>query len=226
MKLTALMGRRALMGMMGAGLAGASVLPLLAQEADAPTTTPEATPEAMPAGPRELVEMTMGAEDAPIEMVEYASFTCPHCMRFHTEVFPLIRANYIDTGKVRMIYRPVYFDGPGLWADMMARCGGPEKYFGIVSLIYERQGEWSRGASGAEIAQSLVALGKLAGMTEEDITACMQDREFANLMIEDYQANATRDNVQGTPSFIINGEAMSNATYETFAAKFDALLAE
>jgi protein-disulfide isomerase len=222
MKLSPLMGRRAVMGMMGAGLAGASALPLLAQETDAPTTETEP----MATTSQELVEMVMGDADAPIELVEYASFTCPHCMRFHLDVFPLIRANYIDTGKVRMIYRPVYFDGPGLWADMMARCGGPEKYFGIVSLLYEQQGNWARGATGAEVAQSLVTLGKLAGMTEDDITACMQDRDFAGALIADFQTNMERDNVQGTPTFFINGELLSNSPYEEFVAKFDALLAQ
>lgn len=220
MTLPTLMGRRALMAMMGAGLASASALPALAQEADTPTTTPDP----VEAAPRELVEMVMGSADAPIELIEYASFTCPHCMRFHLDVFPLIRANYIDTGKVRMIYRPVYFDGPGLWADMMARCGGPERYFGIVSLLYEKQSEWARGSSGAEVAQSLITLGKLAGMDEADINACMQDRDFAAVMIEDFQTNATRDNVQGTPSFFINGEPLSNSPYETFAQRFDAIL--
>ena len=79
MKLSPLMGRRAALGMMGAGLASASAMPLLAQEADAPDTTQ--TPVQTPV--REVVEMVMGAADAPIELIEYASFTCPHCMRFH-----------------------------------------------------------------------------------------------------------------------------------------------
>ncbi|MGR3722620.1 DsbA family protein [Abyssibius alkaniclasticus] len=222
MKLSPLMGRRAALGMMGAGLASASAMPLLAQEADAPDTTQ--TPVQTPV--REVVEMVMGAADAPIELIEYASFTCPHCMRFHQEVFPQLRADYIDTGKVRLIYRPVYFDGPGLWADMMARCGGPEKFFGIVSILYEQQSSWARGATGAEVAQSLVNIGKLAGMSEEDITACMQDRAFAEALIADFQANMARDDVPGTPTFFVNGEQMTNSPYETFVAKFDGLLGE
>lgn len=222
MKLSPLMGRRAALGMMGAGLASASAMPLLAQEAEAPDTMPETTQPVT----REVVEMVMGAADAPIELIEYASFTCPHCMNFHLNVFPLIRSNYIDTGKVRLIYRPVYFDGPGLWADMMARCGGPEKFFGIVSILYEQQSNWARGSTGAEVAQSLVNIGKLAGMSEEDITACMQDRAFAEALIADFQTNMELYDVPGTPTFFVNGEQMTNSPYDTFVAKFDGLLGE
>ncbi|MEX0970207.1 MAG: DsbA family protein [Paracoccaceae bacterium] len=219
MKLTPLMGRRALLGMMGAGITGASAMPLWAQEADPTLETQDDM-----AAAREMVEMVMGDPDAPIELVEYASFTCPHCANFHMNVFPQIRANYIDTGKLRLVYRPVYFDGPGLWADMMARCAPSERYFGIVSMLYEKQSEWARAATGAEVAQNLLAIGRLAGMQDDDMTACMQDEDFARVLIESYQTNATRDNVEGTPSFMVNGEPMGNSAYATFAAMFDEIL--
>lgn len=221
MSLDALLGRRALLGMIGAGIASTTAMPLLAQESTDAPTADEPAPET-----HDVIEMVMGDADAPIEMIEYASFTCPHCMRFHTEIMPQIKANYIDTGKVRLVYRPVYFDGPGLWADMMARCGGPMRYFGIVSLLYERQADWSRLQSGAEIAQALINLGKLAGLEEDTISDCMRDQDFARALVASYQENATRDNVQGTPSFIINGTPQSNAAYEAFATLFDGLLAE
>ena len=74
-----------------------------------------------------VVEMALGAEDAPVTVIEYASFTCPHCRNFHQNTFKQVKENYVDTGKVRFIYREVYFDRFGLWAGMVARCGGPEK---------------------------------------------------------------------------------------------------
>ena len=76
-------------------------------------------------------EMTLGAEDAPITVVEYASYTCPHCKTFHENVFKDLKSNYIDTGKVRFIYREAYFDRYALWAALVARCGGEMKYFGL-----------------------------------------------------------------------------------------------
>ena len=84
-----------------------------------------------------VVDMALGQEDAPITVIEYASFTCPHCANFHATVFDELRQNYIDTGKIRFIMREVYFDRFGLWAGMVARCSGdPAKYFGTADLVY------------------------------------------------------------------------------------------
>lgn len=75
-------------------------------------------------GVRPVVEMSLGSPDAPVTLIEYASFTCPHCAAFNKDVMPRIKAEYIDTGKVRLVYREVYFDGPSLWASVVARCAG------------------------------------------------------------------------------------------------------
>lgn len=88
-----------------------------------------------------IVEMVLGAEDAPITMIEYASYTCPHCAAFHQGTYQEIKKNYIDTGKVKLVYREVYFDRYGLWASMVARCGGEDKFFGITDLIFKGQSE-------------------------------------------------------------------------------------
>lgn len=87
-------------------------------------------------------DMILGKLDAPVEVIEYASFTCPHCANFHDAVFDKLKKNYIDTGKVKFIYREVYFDKFGLWAAMVARCAGPEKYFPVSDMIYDTQKEW------------------------------------------------------------------------------------
>ena len=84
-----------------------------------------------------IQDMALGAEDAPVTIIEYASYTCPHCATFHAGPYKQLKADYIDTGKVRFIFREVYFDKYGLWASMIARCGGPEKFFGISDLIFD-----------------------------------------------------------------------------------------
>lgn len=175
-------------------------------------------------GPREVLEMVKGADDAPVTVVEYASFTCPHCARFHTSVFPEIRANFIDTGKVRFVMREVYFDRFGLWAGMLARCAGPDRYFGVVDLLFERQSEWVRGSDPAVIVDSLYAIGRQAGMKNEDMEACMQDGDFAKALVAEYQKNAEADDVRGTPSFIINGNKQENVSYSEFEAVLNAAL--
>jgi hypothetical protein len=95
----------------------------------------------------EVMEMVLGDPDAPVELIEYSSFTCPHCRNLHATVVPQLMADYVDTNRIRYVYREVYFDRFGLWASMVARCGGPERFFGIVDLIYEQQPEWTQGVA-------------------------------------------------------------------------------
>ncbi|ROU03272.1 DsbA family protein [Histidinibacterium lentulum] len=151
-----------------------------------------------------IPDMVKGSADAPVTVIEYASFTCPHCATFHNEMLAEFEETYIDTGEVRMIYREVYFDLPGLWASMIARCGGEERFFGITEMIYERQRDWTQG-DGAAIAESLRQIGLAAGLTGEQVDACFTDAEKAQTLIAWYEENAAEDNVTSTPSFVING---------------------
>ena len=125
-----------------------------------------ALPRAGWAQAREIVEMTMGSPDAPVTLVEYAMFTCPHCKAFQEEVFPQIKANFIDTGKVRLIYREVYFNRPSLWAAMIARCAPADRYFGIVDLLFERQAEWSGAFDSEPMMKELYSIGRHAWLTD------------------------------------------------------------
>ena len=127
---------------------------------------PIGTAEAQEAGDVDtsgILEMSLGNPDAAVTVIEYASFTCPHCRNFHMGPYKDLKADYIDTGKIHFIYREVYFDRYGLWAGMLARCGGEERYFGLVDLIYESQSVWAQGASPAEVADNLRRLGRTAG---------------------------------------------------------------
>lgn len=171
-----------------------------------------------------IKEMAMGAEDAPVTIVEYASFTCPHCQHFHEGPFKKLKAEYIDTGKVRFIYHDVYFDRYGLWAAMIARCE-PEKFFGIADLIYKGQKEWARGNSPEEIVGGLRKIGRLAGITKENLDACLSDGTKAQTLVAWYQQNAERDQIKGTPTFIVNGKLVENQAWESFKAIIDAEIA-
>ncbi len=173
----------------------------------------------------EVKEMTLGAEDAPVTMIEYASFTCPHCASFHNSTFDRLKEDYIDTGKVRLIYREVYFDRPGLWAGMVARCAGEVRYFGVVSLLYEKQREWIGDGTPAQIAQNLRQIGKTAGLSDAELDACLSDADKARAMLDAYEAHMKEYDVQGTPSFVINGELHSNMAYEEMKKLIEAELA-
>jgi len=191
-------------------LAGAALLmaatPALAQDSDGP----------------KVIEMAIGAEDAPVTMIEYASFTCPHCAHFHKEVFPDLKKDYIDTGKVRFIYREVYFDRFGLWAGMLARCAGEDKYFGFVDLLMRQQRDWLGGGEPATIVANLKKLGKIAGMNDETMETCLMDQEKAQALVAEFQKTSTADEITGTPTFMINGEQVPNQEYNGLKEILDA----
>ena len=143
-------------------------------------------------------EMSLGNPQADVTVIEYASFTCPHCRNFHEQVF----------------------------GQLKARCGGADRYFGIADLIYRQQSEWTAGGDPATLAANLRIIGKTAGLTEEQLDACFADADKAQAMVALYQQNAQADNVQSTPTFVINGEKFSNMNYAEFAAVLDEKLAE
>ncbi len=173
-----------------------------------------------------IVEMTMGPADAKVTIVEYASFTCPHCATFHKGPFKQLKADFIDPGQVRFIYRDVYFDRLGLWASMVARCGGPEKFFGITDLIYEQQRDWIGEGDPVQVADNLRKLGKVAGLGEDQVNACLADEDKAKTLVAWFQGHAQADNINSTPTLMINGEQHSNMPYSDLKPLIEGLLAE
>lgn len=166
-------------------------------------------------------EMVLGDEDAAVTVIEYASFTCPHCRSFHEGPFKQLKADYIDTGKIRFIYREVYFDRYGLWAGMVARCGGERRYFGLVDLIYQNQSVWTASNDPVQVAENLRRLGRQAGLTDAGLDACLQDGDKAQAMVALWQQHSERDDINSTPSFVINGIKYSNMSYADFSAVLD-----
>ena len=174
----------------------------------------------------DIADMVQGDADAKVEIIEYASYTCPHCASFHAGPFKDLKKDYIDTGKVKFVYREVYFDRFGLWASMIARCAGPDRFFGMTDLLYKEQSLWSRAGDPAAIVQELRKIGLKGGLDNETLDACLEDADKAQALVGWYQENAERDNVRSTPSFLINGEPYSNMNYADFSALIDEKLAE
>ncbi|MDT0681832.1 DsbA family protein [Roseicyclus sp. F158] len=203
--------RRALLGAPFAAAAFAA-LPAWAQDAETEDATASAAPE--------IAEMAMGEADAPVTIYEFASFTCPHCASFHLGPLKQLKENYVDTGKVRLVYRDVYFDRPGLWAAMMARCGGQMRFFGIADMLYQNQRDWLQGEP-TQIVENLKAIGREAGIGNDKLDACLQDGETAEALFAWYEEGAEENNIQGTPSFVIDGQTYSNMSYDDFAELLD-----
>ena len=169
--------------------------------------------------------MTLGNPDAPVKIVEYASFTCPHCATFHLDVLPNIKKKYLDKGLVQLEYREVYFDGPGLWAGLLARCKGNEKYFPMIDLIFKNQEDWAKGNID-NIKAGLLSMGRQAGLTDEESLTCMQDDNLAEELVVSFQENAKRDNISSTPTFLINGQLVKNLPFPEFEEIIEKYLKE
>lgn len=179
-----------------------------------------------PAQAETLPDIAQGAEDAPLTIIEYASFTCGHCANFHAENWPKLKAEYVDTGKVKFIQRDVYFDQPGLWAGVLARCGGDEKFYAVSDMLFDEQKTWLAGGTGEEIAANLRKIGLKAGMTEDQMNACWEDTAKAEQLIATFQKNAAADKIEATPTFIIGGEKVMNQPWEDMKGIIEGKLAE
>ncbi len=173
-----------------------------------------------------IVEMTMGPADAAVTVTEYASFTCPHCARFHSDQFKRLKADYIDTGKVHFVYRDVYFDRYGLWAAMVARCDGQNRFFGIADMLYQQQGDWVVREDPIATADNLRKLGRVAGLEEDTLEACLADNAKAKTLVKWYQDHSNADGVSSTPTLLVNGEKYGNMRYSELKGVIDGLLAE
>lgn len=174
----------------------------------------------------EIADFGLGPKDAKVKMVEYASLTCPHCAHFHEEVWPKLKADYIDTGKIRFELREIYFDRYGLWGAMMARCGGEMRYFGITDILFDTQKDWLSTDDPNVVIANLKKIGRSAGMDDATLDACMKDSAQAEAMVAHSQKNADADKLEGTPSFVINGTMHKNMSYDDMKKILDEELAK
>jgi protein-disulfide isomerase len=174
-----------------------------------------ATPAAMPDS------MSLGSPKAPVQVVEYASLTCPHCARFNAEVFPAFKAKYVDTGKVHYTLKEFLTPPAELAAAgwVLARCGGPAHYFGIVDGIFRSQTRWVQGA---DIAAILLDVAKANGLTEDQFKACLND-DAAYQAVSARAVKAQADGVNATPTFFVNGKKVSEGVMSL--ADLDAAIA-
>ncbi|RYH09098.1 DsbA family protein [Tropicimonas sp. IMCC6043] len=207
-----------------AAIAAAGTGYWMSQQASGPVSMPTLVGAAEASESQTITEMTLGDPDAKVHVIEYASFTCPHCANFEQSVLPEIRRNYIDEGKIRFTFRDVYFDRYGLWASMVARCD-PMRYFGVQNLLFEDISGWA-GGEPAQVADNLRKIGRKAGLTDDQVNACLQDADKAQELVAWWEANSEEHGINSTPSFIIDGEKYSNMPYEDFAKILDEKLAE
>ncbi len=176
-------------------------------------------------------DMVLGADNAPVTLIEYASTTCPHCAEFHETVFEQLKTNYIDTGRVRYVFREFPTPPPAVAVAgfQLARCGGatPEQYFARLGEIFRQQRAMFASGTMEGVRQKFFEIGGAAGLSEEQVTQCINDEAGAE-RIRRIGEESNAFSITGTPTFVINGrkvEDPSVTTYEGLSRLLDAAAA-
>jgi protein-disulfide isomerase len=148
--------------------------------------------------------------------------TCPHCADFHKEVFPKLKADYIDKGQMRFIFREYPLDDAAVAASMLARCAPEDRFFAMVDVLFDQQRNW---AIKDKVIPGLLRIAKQAGFTEQSFEACLKDNKLAQQIYEGAQRGSQKFGVRSTPTVFVNGEQVRDtASFEEFQKAIDPLI--
>ena len=174
--------------------------------------------------PVSLPDMAIGPANASVTVTEFASMTCPHCAAFNAEVFPKIKSAYVDTGKVRYIFREFPLDIKAAAGSMLARCIAKDdagKYFAVIDMLFKQQNDWVM----KNTTETLTRIGKQAGLSQQQVEDCLKDQALLDKIAADQKYAAEVLKVDSTPTFFVNGEKIKGETsFEEFQKKIDSLL--
>jgi protein-disulfide isomerase len=182
------------------GTASFVAVSCLAGALDALSSAAMAQPSTLLA-PGPLGDMIQGSETAPVTIVEYASLTCPHCREFALKTFPELKKRYIDTGKVRFIFREFALNDIDLLAIVTVRCAPKDRYFPLVETLFEKQEMWAVNNP----VPPLLGIAKQAGFTDESFKACASNQQVIE-GVKAQRETGSKLGVNSTPTFFINGE--------------------
>jgi protein-disulfide isomerase len=199
-----------------AALAGFSPLRLIA-DAMAQSASDVAKPVSLP-------DMALGPATASVTITEYASMTCPHCAAFNETVFPKIKSEYIDTGKVRYVFREFPLDIKAAAGSMLGRCIAKDdsgKYFAVIDMLFKQQNDWVM----KNTTETLIRIGKQAGLSQQAVEDCLKDQSLLDKIAADQKYATEVLKVDSTPTFFVNGEKIKGETsFEEFDKKIKSLL--
>lgn len=145
-------------------------------------------------------DIVIGKADAPVTIYEYASLTCPHCAAFQINTLPDFKKEYVETGKVKIVYRDFPLDGVALRASQIARCGGPDRAAGYIDVIFRQQSQW---AAAKDPMAALKQLGKFGGLSDAQMDACLADKGLEDSILKSRLDGQTKYKVNSTPTLII-----------------------
>jgi protein-disulfide isomerase len=165
--------------------------------------------ELMRPGP--LPDLVLGKADAPVTIIEYASMTCPHCANFHKTTYPALKSKFIDTGKVKFIFREFPLDELAVAASMLARCAGGEKAIAMIDVLFASQDKWAV----RDPVPVLRQISKQAGFTEKTFDDCLKDQTLYNNIMAMRERGTKEYKVESTPTLFVNGKMLKGgATIE------------
>jgi len=191
----------AIVAFTGAGSAGAILSGLIEPaKADAPEPDQAELAKAGPEG-----DIVLGSDKAPVTIIEYASMTCPHCAHFSTDTFPELQKRYIDTGKVRYIFREFPLDPLSAAGFMLARCAGKDKFMPVVETLFAKQLDWMV----QKPIEPLRAIAKQFGFTEQSFDQCLANQHVLDGIQEVRDRAAEKLGVNSTPTFFVNGQKLT-----------------
>ncbi|MDX1484659.1 MAG: DsbA family protein [Alphaproteobacteria bacterium] len=191
------------------------------QQAATAPASPAAPATAQDAASVRPGDFAIGRADAPVTVIEYASLTCPHCRNFHENGLPQLKSQYVDSGKVRMVYRDFPLDGLALRASMLARCAGRDRFFAFLDILFKRQAQW---AGSNDPLGALARVAALGGLGPDEFKACLANKEIETQVLQQRQEAEQVFGVNSTPSFIVNGRKVRGADFNAVKAAIDPLL--
>ncbi len=176
------------------------------------------------AKPVSLPDMALGSANASVTITEFASMTCPHCAAFNEAVFPKIKSEYIDTGKVRYVFREFPLDIKAAAGSMLSRCIAKDdagKYFAVTDLLFKQQSDWVT----KNTTETLARIGKQAGLSQQAVEDCLKDQALLDKIVADQKFASEILKVNSTPTFFINGDKIKGETsFEEFDKRIKSLL--
>lgn len=179
----------------------------------------DAAQAAAPTSGPQYKEFSVGDPKAPVTIIEYASLTCGHCSNFHKTAYQDLKKNYIDTGKVRFVFRDFPLDGLAMAGALLARCAPGDRGSKLIDMMFKNQDTWVRAEKPIE---PLKGYAQMAGMSSDDVDACLKNESILKT-IRDVQNTATNlYKVQSTPTFFIEDEKVEgDRGYEYMAKMID-----
>ena len=171
-------------------------------------------------------DFIIGNNNAPITIIEYASMSCNHCGNFHNNTLPDLKKEYIDTGKVKYVFRDFPYNYPALLGSMVMRCIPSEVRYDYMNALYKLQNKWVVREN-TVTRQELYKIMQSGGMSKENFDACLSNVDLENRILEEVIAAQSEFNIRSTPSFLINGDLLEgDKSIKVFRQILDKILSD